>query len=356
MRVNNTSTEFCCLLQRNIRIDKIRASDQEPGVRDFEANLLRLLDKISNGCSIEINETGTSLRYRPGYITGGKYLEHDCALARGIGYYLEPLLLLGLFAKKPIEILLRGVTNHPRDPSIDTFRAVTLPLLKSLGIEEEFELKTIKRGAVPKGGGEVFFRVPTLKRLPTIDRVDEGMVKRIRGIAFSTKTSPQVSNRMVDGARGVFNDFLADVYIFTDHMAGEKAGLSPGYGLSIVAETTTGCYISAERCIDPDRDAGEAREPEALGEWAARALVEEIQRGGVVDGLHQSLVLTLCAVGPEELHRVRTGPLVPGAVRQLRLIKKMVGVRFSIAPEKDSATVVLSCVGAALRNTARRVE
>ena len=51
---------------------------------------------------------------------------------------------------------------------------------------------------------------------------------------------------MVDGARSVLNDLLADVYIFTDHMTGPEAGQSPGYGLMLVAETTTGCFINAE--------------------------------------------------------------------------------------------------------------
>jgi RNA 3'-terminal phosphate cyclase-like protein len=41
-----------------IRIDDIRSSDQSPGLRDFEASLLRLLEKLTNGCLVEINETG----------------------------------------------------------------------------------------------------------------------------------------------------------------------------------------------------------------------------------------------------------------------------------------------------------
>lgn len=43
---------------------------------------------------------GTSLRYRPGLIVGGSQLEHDCCTSRSIGYYLEPLAILGLFGKK----------------------------------------------------------------------------------------------------------------------------------------------------------------------------------------------------------------------------------------------------------------
>lgn len=40
--------------------------------------------------------------------------------------------------------------------------------------------------------------------------------------------------------------FLPDVYIYTDHFKGVDSGLSPGYGLSLVAETTTGCTLSVE--------------------------------------------------------------------------------------------------------------
>lgn len=171
--------------------------------------------------------TGTTLRYKPGIITGGSGIVHECGTARGIGYYLEPLLLLGLYGKKPLTVALRGITNHPLDPSVDVFRSVTIPMLKKLGIED-LELKIVSRGAGPDGGGEVLLRVPNIKSMPPINYVDEGMVKRVRGIAHSMKVSPQNTNRMVDGARGVLNDFLADVYVFTDHMAGPQAGKSPG--------------------------------------------------------------------------------------------------------------------------------
>ncbi len=40
------------------------------------------------------------MRYMPGVIWGGASLEHDCGTGRAIGYFLEPLVLLALFAKK----------------------------------------------------------------------------------------------------------------------------------------------------------------------------------------------------------------------------------------------------------------
>ena len=47
-----------CLSGKPIRIDDIRADDEAPGLRGFEASFLRLTEKLSNGCVVEINETG----------------------------------------------------------------------------------------------------------------------------------------------------------------------------------------------------------------------------------------------------------------------------------------------------------
>lgn len=46
------------LTGKAISISNIRASDNEPGLREYEVNLLRLLDKMTNGTWLEVNETG----------------------------------------------------------------------------------------------------------------------------------------------------------------------------------------------------------------------------------------------------------------------------------------------------------
>jgi RNA 3'-terminal phosphate cyclase len=51
---------------------------------------------------------GTKLKFKPGIVMGGRNLVHDCGLTRSIGYFLEPLIVLGLFAKKPLSIKLTG--------------------------------------------------------------------------------------------------------------------------------------------------------------------------------------------------------------------------------------------------------
>nr|GEV09086.1 probable RNA 3'-terminal phosphate cyclase-like protein [Tanacetum cinerariifolium] len=205
-----------------ILIEDIRSDATWPGLLPHEVSFLRLLELVSDDCSVEINETGTKLKYKPGTIMGGRYLEHDCGLSRSIGYFLEPLIVLGLFGKKPLSIKLKGITNDPKDPSVDTFRSTTLPLLKRFGVPAEgLQLKIENRGVAPKGGGEVTLSVPIIHNsLKAVNWTDEGMVKRIRGISFSTRVSVQFENTMIHAARGIWNRLLPNVHVFTDHKAG----------------------------------------------------------------------------------------------------------------------------------------
>lgn len=66
---------------------------------------------MTNGTKIELNETGTNLYYQPGLLNGGE-LEHDCSLQRGIGYYLEGIMILAPFCKNQLNLKLRGITNN----------------------------------------------------------------------------------------------------------------------------------------------------------------------------------------------------------------------------------------------------
>jgi len=331
-----------------VRISNIRAADDEPGLKDFEASFLRLMDKLCNGTTVDINHTGTQVSYKPGLIHGGKVV-HECPTSRAIGYFLEAIIALAPFSKKPFNLTLRGITNEELDPSVDVLRTVGLPLLNQFGIDQGLELKVEKRGAAPLGGGQVHFKCPIVKELKPIQDLDAGKVKRIRGIAYSTRVSPQTANRVVDSARSLLNNMLPDVYIYTDHYRGPEGGLSPGFGLSLVAETTKGTLYSADCVARP----GEL--PEELGKRTARFLFEEVCRGGCVDTQHQALCLQLMVLCPEDVSKVRFGQLSPFTINYLRDLRDFFGVTFKITPEQETRTTFVSCLGVGFGNVSKKV-
>ena len=164
---------------RPLLIAKVRERGYEnPGLRGFEAGFLRLVDKVTNGSTIEINETGTVLRFLPGMVMGGKH-KHDCGTERSIGYFLEGIVPLIVFGKQPTTLDLTGITNDCTDMSVDSIHRVMFPYMRvfgigarendlGLGVSNEMVLKVRKRGARPNGGGEVHFECPIVRQLKPV--------------------------------------------------------------------------------------------------------------------------------------------------------------------------------------------
>ena len=340
---------------KRIKIDNIRDTVTDTnthiGLYEYEINFLRLIELITDNTIISINSTGTAIKYKPGIITGGYNLTHQCSLTRGIGYYIEPIIKLLLFAKNIYTDIrfINCITNNNQDITVDILRTVTTQLCHKFGIDDKIELRCDIRGAEPLGGGDVYVKIPSVKQLHSINWCDEGLVKRVRGLAYTSKCTPQYSNRMIDTTRELLNKLIPDVYIYTDHYKGKNAGLSSGYAISLVAETTTGVLYSAERCGDIHSN------PEVVGNTAAKLLLSEISNGGCIDTVHQSYILLLMCLTSEDVSKVRLGKLSQYTIECLRLYKLFFNVQFKLSTEPNTHTIFASCVGTGYKNINRKV-
>jgi RNA 3'-terminal phosphate cyclase-like protein len=76
---------------------------------------------------------------------------------------------------------------------------------------------------------------------------------------------------------------------------------SPGYALSLLAESTTSAMFCSEAVSKPGVP------PEDIALEATRALLNEINAGGCVDRKHQILILLFMLLGSEDVGRCRMG-------------------------------------------------
>jgi RNA 3'-terminal phosphate cyclase-like protein len=374
------------LAGRTARFDQIRDEDDvEPGLSPAEISFVRLLDKITNGSAIEINETGTTLRYKPGLLIGqaAARMTHDCHPSRPIGYYVEPLLMLAPFCKRPLDITLRGPTHGPSDVNIDSVAAVSIPLLRrlTLGTPLSPEIVVLRRAAASSPdtygggrGGSAIFKCDVLRsKIAPIELVDAGVVKRVRGVAFANRVSPSHITQMVDGVRSVLNRFTPDVYVHTDHTNSVDGGA--GYGIHLVAETTEGCLLGADwAAIDTSQTPG------LIAKRALSMLLEQIAHGGCVDSQNACLAMLMCALADSDVNRIRIGHLTDAMVSFMRDLKSVFGVMFQVKVDDVSSDIsgdeeegdaerllqadkssdlcsngiILSCVGVGLSNLARQ--
>lgn len=347
------------ILIRNIRSDDLDA----PGLHEHEASFLRLLDKMTNGTSVEINATGTQLRFKPGVLIGGD-IEHSCPEGKSIGWFLEGVMPLAPFGKESLTLTFNGATDGAchSDPSADYLATSVLPLFIRFGIGADADespppsIKVIKRGAVPLGGGQVVFYCPIVKEITKpIDLTDPGKIKRVRGSVISCRIPPSSAARVAHSAKGIFHRLLPDVWIHTDTHSAKKGGCgaSPGLSMCVASESTSGVILAAETCMDIKKDARGALLPEDLGVRGAVMLLEEVRKGGCIDTGSQSIALLLMCLGPEDVSRVRLGKLSQYTIVSLRLFKTAFDVEFRVKADEETRTVLLSCMGCGYRNMAK---
>lgn len=315
-----------------LRISKIRPDDLEPGLKDYEVSFLRLLEAVTNGSVIEISYTGTTVIFRPGIIIGGSHT-HKCPNSRALGYFIEPLLLLGPFAKKAMNITFQGVTSNQVDIGVDSIRTAVFPIFEKFGISRQ-ELRIVKRGSAPAGGGEVTLHLPHLVLQPNTIHATQSpnKIARIRGISYSTRVSPTNVNRTVEAAKEFLKPLGAETFIYTDAARGSESGNSPGYGITIVAESKAGWPVYAEGM------ASSGETPEDLGRGVAASLLEQIALGGLVPRSQLPIVLVLMVLGKEDVGRIviGSGSLDAEIVRVLRYIKQFWNIEAMIAPNADN--------------------
>lgn len=345
-----------------ILISEIRSNEEEPGLTEAEISLLKLIEKVTNGSTVEIDETGTEVTYKPGLLIGGE-IDHDCGLDRSIGYYVELLMYLAPFCKEAINCTLKGITNDNVDPSIEflnySCKSVLKKFLNCLD-DNDLSLKIISRGMKPRGGGIVSFRCPIRRVLKPIQLTDPGKIKRIRGVAYACRVSPQMSNRMVDEAKGMLLSFLPDVYIHTEHHHGSKSGLSPGYGLVLYAETTNGTFYCGEAVNKQPSSDGDPPTPENVAKEAVYDLLEEIHRGGCVDSRAQGLTVLFMALCEADLSKVKSGPFTPYTIQLLRHMKEFLHVTFKLDSIEEkhrtgSNKIMATCIGVGFSNLSKKV-
>ncbi|RWS04778.1 RNA 3' [Dinothrombium tinctorium] len=356
---------------KSMVIKDIRVKHEEVGLREYELNLLSLIEKLTNGSSYEVDETGTQLTCKPGLLIGGK-VEHECSLQRSISYYLEVLLCFAPFCKVPLDVTLIGITNDQIDVSVDSLKHSSTPILiKFLGILDpsEVEIKVISRGLPPNGGGEVLFRCPIRKYLKPVNMLNSGKIKRIRGVAFATRVAPSIANRIVDKAKGYLLKCIPDVYIYTDHRHGKHSGKSPGFGLCLVAETTNEVFYTSDAVSNPSGSEKGVSVPEDVAVEAVFNLFEEIYRGGCFSSNNQALACLFMALGQTDVSKIQLGPLSPYCIQFLRHMKSFLHVTFKLEVDessekvdsegyeykKGSQKVIATCIGIGMMNLSKTI-
>ena len=300
---------------------------------------------------------------------------------RGVSWFLIPICVLAPFAKKPICVRFEGEgcitgATETGDVSADTVRTAILPLYEKFGIlSSKIELRILQRSCAGPGGkgggGVVELRFASQVRLPRTLHMNRspGRVRRIRGVAYCTGVSASNNARMIHAARGVLNALVSDVHVAAQYDQaplvsagdredpGRKKRTGVGFGICLVAESSAEGVLYSADVVAPSVG---GVTPEDVGKQAAYQLLEVVEQGGCVTRVGAGTVLTLMAMGSEDVGRLRLGRDVVGTEDIIGLgrdLKKFGASSWGLrgVDEDDGTDIIVSVKGTGVGNVGRKI-
>ena len=207
------STALSALTGNPIHIKSIRAGRPKPGLMPQHLNAISVLQKLSkakvNGLKIGSEE----ISFIPQSLQKGNF-QVDVGTAGSITLILQAFMIPSSFAPGPVKIKLNGGTDVRWAPPVDYLQNVTLPILRSIG--HQINLKLLKRGYYPQGGGRLAAHMKPGNDFQPF-HIHNLQVDFIRGVSHCNKLPRHVADRQA--------------------LAAEKKLKIAGYDSQIVIET-----------------------------------------------------------------------------------------------------------------------
>ena len=228
-QILRTSLTLSALKQKPFRIDNIRGSRPNPGLKNqhLEAvkTVRRLTDAEIEGAAIGSEE----LEFRPRTLREESFTV-NIGTAGSITLLLDTVLPLA--EKLGLRLTVKGGTDVKWSPTLSYFKHVKLPLLKKKGLNAEIDLE--KTGYYPKGGGEATLRLEK-SDLNSFSLEDRGELQRFEIYSKASKELEEqsVADRQADEVARIIKNSHISVPVNKDISYAETS--SPGSTLLVKA-------------------------------------------------------------------------------------------------------------------------
>lgn len=322
-QIVRTSVALSALLEKSIHVRNVRAKRTPPGLKAQHLTGVKAVATLSKAQCSGLDIGSIEFTFEPKSRMAGRF-RFDIGTAGSIPLVLQALMPTSAFAPDRLEIEVTGGTDVRWSPTIDYIRFVKLPMLAKMGYQAQ--LKVLRRGHYPKGGGRVVMAVNPLRRLERIQLTDQNGIRRIRGLSHCVKLPRHVAERQVKAAESAlgkagYTDARLDLEWYeveNDHHLG------PGSGILLYAETGSGTIIGADAI-------GERGKPaEKVGLEAAENLIAEVKSGTPVDRHLADMLIPYMAVA-DGSSKILTSQITLHTLTNIRITELVAGVKFKVA-------------------------
>lgn len=275
-QILRTAIALSALSMTAVCITNIRAGRPKPGLQKQHIAGIELVSQLV-GAEVRGLEVGrTELEFKPHERVGGHF-KYDVGTAGSISLVLQAVLPAAVLSSAPVRFTITGGTDVKWSPPIDYLSAVFATWLRRMG--PIIDIKTIRRGHYPKGGGRVFCEVTPVDKIRPIEMVRFGKVKQVAGVSHCVRLPAHVAERQAAAASEILKGSSIDQVIIKRESYSAKSDphIGPGSGIVLWAESELGNRIGTDELGERGVRA------EEVGEKCAKRLVKEVGTGMATD-------------------------------------------------------------------------
>lgn len=321
-QVLRTSLALSMVTGTPVRIDKIRARREKPGLMRQHLTAVLAAAKVSQA-RVEGAEVGsTSLSFTPGTVTPGEY-RFAVGTAGSVTLVLQTVLPALMTSSGPSTLRLEGGTHNPLAPPFEFLDRAFLPLVRRMGLRVEASLE--RPGFYPAGGGRFSVTVEPASALAGFELLERGEIHGRRGTVILSRLPRGIAEREVQQlAEGTGWDSSC-------FEIREANAMGPGNAvlLELESEAVTEVFSSiGERGVRAETVADRA--VQEMRHYLAASVP-------VGEHLADQLLLLLALAGGGAF---TTLPLSLHAMTQIELIPRFLGVKIGVEREERGRCLV----------------
>jgi len=328
------------LTGEEFKVDAIRAGREEGGLKAQHVAAIKALKKICNAETNDVAVGSASLWFKPGKVKSGRY-EFDIGTAGSITLFLQAIILPCLFAPAKVTIIVKGGTCGKWQASVDYLQNVLLPHLRRF--VDKIELRILKRGYYPQGGGEVVLEISPgfsltdssvldllrllHEKVALIKLEEQGTLEQIRGVVNVSYEleEKQVAERIKSAAMNGLNSLKVPISIRAEY----NKSLSIG-GEVVLWAVFSGAGIDM---INPLLLGGDAliernKSSEDVAQEAVSELKEEIASSATVDTHLADQLIPFMGLLAGSV--IRTGEVSDHVRTNIYVVEKFLKVKFEV--------------------------
>jgi len=328
------------LTGKEFKVTNIRSGRPQPGLKPQHLTAIKALKEICNAETNDIHLGSTELTFKPGKVKKGIY-DIDIGTAGSITLSLQALILPCLFAPAKVTLNVTGGTCGKWQAGVDYLQNILLPQLQRF--VDKIEIKILKRGYYPKGGGkisleisprfkfhqaeslETFFLDVQAKTKP-IKLTQQGEIEQIKGIVNVSAELEDVGDRIKMAAERAVKEYNVPTNIRVEYTN----------SFSVGGEIVMWAVCSQDGQVDFDNPVllgGDAlvekrKVSEDVGKEAAQELKEQVASGAAVDHhLADQLIFYMGLLPGSE---IKASELTNHTKTNIYVVEKFLAVKFSV--------------------------